>query len=386
MSEFNLSMEDVAVQKQTEQLQPSGPLAPTYSATSPYVSPNIPKDVLKFLPPNGEQFSLFSDPYAQLNFLRSDQNVIRNSTYWYNVKMMDNNFSDYEIKLLTFLSQNRVATRIQINRVVFGVTESNARIKNHMKKWIENGILVPFNWNSPIALENHKPYLYALSPSAARAAHVLLGKNGSTPSQFRLVPTNYLPGTAPSMSPFFRQVISAEFYCKLHELDRVVSWSANESYSIDSKQYISPHAVIKTIRGEGDIRTVWLEVMRPESNWYETLSKRLRFIEKGMNVLGDDLRPEIMIMIVDNVSRIPDVNKLIEKYAPSTVVRYTTDERLIQRESDDIFYIYNDIDGVVQARIPFLTRAWEGMTASQYFETFNNPYSTNVVEDDDFEY
>lgn len=385
MSTFNLSMEDVAVQK-TEQLQPTGPLSPTYSATSPYVAPTVPKDIIKYLPPNGDSFALFSDPYAQLNFLRSDHNVIRNSTYWYNLKMVDNNFSDYEIKLLTFLSQHRVATRIQINRVVFGVTESNARIKNHMKKWIENGILVPFDWASPITLDSRKPYLYALSPSAARAAHILLGKNGSTPSQFRLVPTNYIPGTAPLMNPFFKEVIATEFYCKLHELDRCVSWSRNESYSIDSRQYISPHAVIKTIRGEGDIRTIWLEVMRPETNWYETLSKRLRFIEKGMNQLGDDLRPEIMIMIVDNVSRIPDVNKLIEKYAPSTVVRYTTDERLIQRESDNIFYVYNDVDGIKQARIPFLAREWAGMTASQYFELFNNPYSNNIVEDDDFEY
>lgn len=385
MSTFNLSMEDVAVQK-TEQLQPTGPLSPTYSATSPYVAPTVPKDIIKYLPPNGDPFALFSDPYAQLNFLRSDHNVIRNSTYWYNLKMVDNNFSDYEIKLLTFLSQHRVATRIQINRVVFGVTESNARIKNHMKKWIENGILVPFDWASPITLDSRKPYLYALSPSAARAAHILLGKNGSTPSQFRLVPTNYILGTAPLMNPFFKEVIATEFYCKLHELDRCVSWSRNESYSIDSRQYISPHAVIKTIRGEGDIRTIWLEVMRPETNWYETLSKRLRFIEKGMNQLGDDLRPEIMIMIVDNVSRIPDVNKLIEKYAPSTVVRYTTDERLIQRESDNIFYVYNDVDGIKQARIPFLAREWAGMTASQYFESFNNPYSNNIVEDDDFEY
>ena len=122
--------------QKTEQLQPTGPLSPTYSATSPYVAPTVPKDIIKYLPPNGDPFALFSDPY------------------WYNLKMVDNNFSDYEIKLLTFLSQHRVATRIQINRVVFGVTESNARIKNHMKKWIENGILVPFDWASPITLDS----------------------------------------------------------------------------------------------------------------------------------------------------------------------------------------------------------------------------------------
>ncbi|UZN01287.1 replication-relaxation family protein (plasmid) [Lysinibacillus sp. MHQ-1] len=60
-------------------------------------------------------------------FLPVESNVIRNSNYWLRGKEEDNNFTDKEIALLTFLANHRVATRSQIQRAVFSPTDSDTK-------------------------------------------------------------------------------------------------------------------------------------------------------------------------------------------------------------------------------------------------------------------
>lgn len=131
-------------------------LSPTYATTIPYKSPSLPRDILQYLPPNGNPFSLFGDPYALLYFLPVEYNVIRNSNYWLRGKEEDNNFTDKEIALLTFLANHRVATRSQIQRAIFSHTDSDTKIKEFIRKCLRSGILVAFKWVSPCESEKDR--------------------------------------------------------------------------------------------------------------------------------------------------------------------------------------------------------------------------------------
>lgn len=353
-------------------------LSPTYAKTVPYKSPTTPRDILQYLPPNGNPFSLFGDPYAQLYFLPVEYNVIRNSHYWLRGKEDDNNFTNHEISLLTFLAKHRVATRSQIQQVVFEAKDSDTKVKEFIRKCLRNGIIVAFKWVSPCENERRFPHLYGLSPNGAKAASLVLTKT-NIPRSFQFLPLQFVPGEAPNMTEYFSTIIANEFYCKLKELDRVVEWSSQEKYDLPNGSYFKPHYSIKTIKDTQDFKYLWLEVIRPVKNWYSNCIERFQKIQLAFTSLSDMIRPELVILLVDDVSRIPDLAQLAEHYMPDSIIRFTTDERLIQKNDSAIFYTYFEATGVQSSKIKFLTPEWNGMTASEYHKSF---YNEDLLLDD----
>lgn len=356
-------------------------LAPTHAETVPYDSPSLPRDILQFLPPNGNPFSLFGDPYAQLYFLPVEYNVIRNSQYWLRGKQDDNNFTPNEIGLLTFLSRHRVATRAQIKSAVFGKDATDNKVKEFIRKCLRNGVIVAFKWVTPCTSERKSPHIYGLSPGGAKAARELLNRV-YIPRNFQFLPVQFIPGNAPAMTEYFSSIIANEFYCKLHEMDRVIDWSTQEAYTLKSGKDFKPHYVVKTIKDAQDFKFLWLEVIRPNKNWYSNCISRFQHIQEAFTTLPKDIRPETIVLLVDDISRIPDVAELAEHFMPDVVIRFTTDERLIQRTDSAIFYMYSEGQGIVPAKIRHLTPEWDGMTASEYHSSFYN----NDLLEEDFDY
>lgn len=368
-------------QKELASLEASSPikLAPTYAVSHPYESNTVPRDILHLLPPNGQPFSLFGDPYAQQHYLVPEMNVIRNCQYWLRGKMEDNNFTNHEVALFTFLLRHRVVTRQQIRKVVFDADTSDFKVKDFLRKCVKNGVLVSFKWVSPCKSERRVPHLYGLSPVAAKGAIDLLNRSVYLPRSYQFIPTNFVPGQAPFMNNYFSTVIANEFYCKLYELDRIIDWSNNEIYTLSNGNDFRPQYVVKTIKDANDFKYLWLEVIRPQQNWYNNTINRFRNIEAAFTSLPKEIRPEIVVLLVDDVSRIPDVSELAEHFMPSVAIRFTTDERLIQKESDVIFYMYSD-DGIVPARIAHLTPGWKGMTSTEYHASLFD----DSIDDEDY--
>jgi len=367
--------EELAQQQQTT---PKLNLSPTHATTVPYNSPSLPRDILQYLPPNGNPFSLFGDPFAQLYFLEPGYNVIRNSQYWLRGKEEDNNFTPHEVALLTFISRHRVVTRAQIKCAVFNNEASDAKMKEFIRKNLKNGVIVAFKWVTPCTSDRKLPHLYGLSPAAAKAARDLFNR-AYLPRNFQFLPITFVQGKAPKMTEYFSAVIANEFYCKLHNLDRVIDWSAQESYSLPNAKDFRPNYVIKTIKDAQDFKYLWLEVIRPTTNWYTNCISRFQQIQTAFTTLPAEVKPEIVVVLVDDVSRIPDVAELAEHFMPDVVIRYTTDERLIQREDSAIFYQYLEGKGIIPARIRYLTPEWDGMTASEYHASF---YNEEMLEED----
>lgn len=358
-------------------------LTPTHAKTVPYDSPSLPRDILQHLPPGGNPFSLFGDPYAQQYFIPTEVNVIRNSQYWLRGKEEDNNFTPHEVALLTFLARHRVATRAQIKSAVFRNNVTDNKIKEFIKKYLRHGVIVAFKWVTPCTTERRTPHLYGLSPGGAKAARDLLNRF-YIPRNFQFLPTQYVPGSAPSMTEYFSVVIANEFYCKLHDMDRVIDWSSQESYPLKSGKDFRPNYVVKTIKDAQDFKFLWLEVIRPTKSWYNNCINRFQQIQEAFTTLPRDVRPEIVVLLVDDISRIPDVAELAEHFMPDVAIRFTTDERLIQRQDSAIFYMYSDVDGIRGAKILHLTPEWTGMTASEYHASFYN--AALLEEDEDYDY
>jgi len=374
-----IETEDEKKELTSNEVSPPVKIEPTYATNHPYDSVAIPRDILHYLPPSGAPFSLFGDPYAQQFYLMPEINVIRNCQYWLRGKMDDNNFTKHEIALFTFLLRHRVATRQQIHKVVFGSNTSEYKVKEFLRKCVKNGVLVSFKWVTPCKGERKVPHLYGLSPVAAKGAIDLLNRSVYLPRSYQFIPTEFIPGQAPSMTNYFSTVIANEFYTKLHDLDRIIDWSNNESYTLANGYEFRPQYVIKTIKDANDFKYLWLEIIRPQPNWYNMTINRFRNIEAAITSLSKEVRPEIVVLLVDDVSRIPDISALAEHFMPSVPIRFTTDERLIQKESDVIFYMYSD-SGIVPARISHLTPNWKGMTATEYHASF---YDVSINDDDD---
>ncbi|MEB2280136.1 replication-relaxation family protein [Lysinibacillus xylanilyticus] len=387
MTTQNLSIESFVngdVEEQAKSIAvPRNKLSPTNATTVPYKSPSLPRDILQYLPPNGNPFSLFGDPYAQLYYLPVEYNVIRNSQYWLRGKEEDNNFTAHEIALLTFLAKHRVATRSQIQRTVFTPKDSDTKIKEFLRKCLRHGIIVAFKWVSPCESEKRLPHLYGLSPIGAKAASLLLPRT-FVPRSFQFLPIQYVPGNAPKMTEYFTTIIANEFYCKLRELDRVIEWSSQERFSLPNGRDFKPHYSIKTIKDAQDFKFLWLEIIRPVKNWYSDCIERFQQIQLAFTSLSDDVRPELVILLVDDVSRIPDIAELAEHYMPDSKIRFTTDERLIQKNDSAIFYTYFETSGVTPLNIKFLTPEWKGMSASEYHKSFYN--EEMLMDDADYDY
>jgi hypothetical protein len=358
---------------------PSSPrLGPSLAQTSPYNAQTVPRDVLNFLPPSGNPFSLFGDPYAQLTYVKTEFNVIRTCKYWLKGKQEDNNFSDHEIALFTFLMRHRVATRYQINQIVFGGKATDYKVKEFLRKCIKNGVLIAFKWVSPCPSERKLPQLYGLSTVAADGGAEVIGTY-PLPRMFKFLPQQFVPGQAPSMNPYFREVIANQFYCKLHELDRVVEWTNRQSYYLSNGSEFKPNYLAKVIKDENEFKYFWLEVVRPQYNWYNHTIERFNKIQMAYNIIDKVDRPEVIVLLVDDISRIPDLAALAEQLMPDVPLRFTTDERLMQKEEEAIFYSCHD--NVITPGIPsYLKKTWQGMSASQYLEVI---YAAPELDFDD---
>lgn len=370
-------------------------LTPTRASTAPYEPSTLPRDILNHLPPNGEPFSLFGDPYAQLHYMETATNVIRASQYWLRGKMEDNNFTELEIALLTFLAKHKVATRNQIRSAIFEVSHSEQKVRDFIKKMLRHGVIIAFKWVSPCRVQDtpenapykrKSPHVYGLSPVGAKAAMDLLPYI-RLPRKFQFMPTKFVAGQAPNMLGYFENLIANEFFCRLHEMDRVIEWDVNTSYELPTGYIFRPSYIVKTIKDENDYKYLWLEVIRPQSGWYEHTQSRLRHMEAAISSISSELRPEVVILLVDNISRIPDLAELVETYMPNIEVRYTTDERVLQKESDAFFYKYSKAKGPTLAKIKHLTFDWLGLTASEYhymIESFNDSLLVDDDDEDDY--
>ncbi len=368
--------------------KPQASLVPQLAVTSPYNLPSTPRDVLRFLPPSGEPFSLFGDPYALMHYIKQNFPLVRKGQYWYRGKQEENGYTDQEVALLVFLSKHRCATRSQLTTAIINPKKDDIKAKEKFRDFIrrsvQNGIIVPFTWVTPCPDPNERkqPHIYGLSPGGCRAAADLVGLQ-YLPKKFSFSPTTYPPGESPSMSDIFTTLIANEFYCKLHELDRVVGWEVNEEIVLNNTQVFRPQYSVKLIKDAQDFKYLWLEVIRPFSNWYERTIARFQKIQSAFISVSSDIKPEIVVLLVDDVSRIPDIAQLAEHFMPDVVIRFTTDNDVIQKEHYSIFYMYDAFNRVLTpASIKFLKPDAPGMRASEFLASYYD--EADYLEDVDY--
>lgn len=128
------------------------------ATTNPYNPATSPPDILQYLPPSGEQFSLFSDPYAKMVYYMPKAGG-HSARYWMEQRMENHSFTDHELNLINFLSQHRCATRSQIARAIFTERDSGDKIKQFIQKCHHRGIISAFSWVSPCLGERKTTYI-----------------------------------------------------------------------------------------------------------------------------------------------------------------------------------------------------------------------------------
>lgn len=380
--ELDFSQHDAGLQ------QPSHVLTPTKAEQHPYINePSIPRDILEYLPPSGAPFSLFGDPYAQLVFIKMDRNIIVRSHYWHEDRAKNNNFTDNEIALLGFLSKHRCATSRQLKAILFDGVDNMTpkKMKDFLNKSISKGIIVPFTWQSPCPLDREKPRIYGLSPVAAQLAEQLFNLPYSIPRNYKFLPIRFEKTTNPGIHDIFNFVIANELYCHLKKLDRVLEWHVNKRIYLKNGTDFRPQFSAHIIKDQQDFKIFWVEVIRPTENWYHNTIKRFQAITKALENIEDHNRPERLIIIVDDDSRIPDIANLANEFMPDIVLRFTSDARLLNEWSDQSLVLYDDFaQKLVAAKINFLSSSYTGMTASEYYKSFEEQ-SLDLMLDQELE-
>lgn len=362
-------------------------LTPTLARSHPYDAPSVPKDILQFIPPNGNPFSLYGDPYAQMVFIMSERNVIRRSQYWLQQREADNSYTELEVSLLSFLSKHRCATSAQIYSAVFPPATSKAKARDFIKRCVDAGILIPFSWQSPVgykdpAIQRKRPRIYGLSPAACKAAQQLLNLRG-LPRSFKFIPIQFQDGHNPLMGDIFNTLIANELYCRLQELDRVIDWQVGTKVLLPNSDEFRTQFVVKVIKDVQEFRTLWIEVIRPKSNWYSQTITRFQALQKAISLLEPADRPDRVILIIDDDSRFEDITNLAAKFMPNVVYLLTTDERLLAEWGKESLALYSvEHQEIVPAEVPFLKKDYPGMTASKYRSSYQ--VLDNDMFDDDF--
>ncbi|MED0677630.1 replication-relaxation family protein [Aneurinibacillus thermoaerophilus] len=335
-----------------------------------YSNSACPNDLKYYLLPDGSPFGMFSDPYATLIYIDSNNN--RSGRFWLSSRMEDHSFTEREIRLIKFLAENRIATRQQIKKVVFSEEDKNDKVLDFLKKYRSRGVICAFSWVSPLNDGRKKPLVYGLTQIGVEAANCLFHKELA--KDFRFVPISFQPGTGPNMSNCFIDLAANELYSELVRIDRVISWKRKPIINFEDKSYFIPCVTMDVIKDKNEIFHFWVEVVRTGNSWVQRLISRFERIERAYLKLQPEQRPARLIIIVDGDARIPFISELAHKYMPNVEVRYTTDERLLTGLNKETFLSYNPSTQEQKfAGISFFQEGFPGMTASEYYaaQSFN---------------
>lgn len=349
---------------------------PPKATSHPFIGGTTPKDVLQYLPPSGNHFSLYGDPYAELIYIDNEQGF-RKANYWLANRIETNSFTDNEMSLINFLSLHRCATRTQIKKALFKPTDNEQKVKKFLETAHKRGIISCFSWQSPCRFENQKkkPRVYGLSPVGCQAAEVLFHRH--LPREYRFQPVKFPMGTNPKMDYLFHHLVANELYCQMMTVDRVINWERGRRILLEDGTEFKTQFATEVIKDYNEIRTLWIEVIRVKAGWYESTIKRFQSIQNALERADSLSLPERIILIVDDDSRIPNLAELAETYLPDTKIRFTTDERLLSEWGPQTFIQCVAGEQVLNpSPIPFLLPNYSGMTATEY----RNSYSS--IEDE----
>jgi hypothetical protein len=383
MSEAFLTFEEIQseaeLQRTDNSIEDDFIILPVSPELNSYQSSYLPPDIYYSLPPDGSKFGLFSDPYATLRYIDPYRSSTRNGRYWLNARLEDNSFSEREIKLLEFLSDHRMATRSQIQRVIFDQDTKKQVILKFLDVCIQRGIICHFSWVSQLDDGRKKPRVYALTKHGVAAAEKLFLK--TVPEDFRFHPVDFSTTSAPSMHNFFIDLVANELFTELFRIDRMVSWNRLSGIRLGDGRSFYPAALFEVIKDLGEFRLFWLEVFRPGKDWVSRVKNRFTRINSAITSLPIHLRPVRLLIIADADSRIPVLGELAARYMPDAKCRYTSDERLLKGLDEESFISYDPSTKSMKiASIPFFQPNYEGMTASAYFAS-----QKLMLEDDDYD-
>lgn len=343
---------------------------------NPYDAKTSPADILQFLPPDGSMFSLFNDPYARMSYYMPKAGNHK-AKYWLESRLQEHSFTDNELKLIHFLTEHRCATRSQIKRAIFKVCDNNDKIKDFLGKCHDRGIISAFSWGSPCVSERKKPLVYGLTRVGCQAAEFLY--HARVPKNFIFQAVQFPLGTAPKMNTFFPYLAANELYCQLKVVDRVVKWEREPTILLNDQTTFRPQFVAEVIREAGELKTLWIEVVRVFNGWYEHTMNHFRTIQHALEHMPEHSRPARILILADSDSRIPILSALAEEHMPDGVIRFTTDERLLSTWNEESLVQCQPDGNLIGSPIPFLLPNWDGMTASEYLE------QQTVVFDEDFD-
>lgn len=337
----------------------------TTATHNPYDAKTSPADILQFLPPDGSMFSLFNDPYARMSYY-SPKTGNHKGKYWLESRLQEHSFTENELKLIYFLTEHRCATRSQIKRAIFKVDDNNDKIKDFLSKCHDRGIISAFSWGTPCKNDRMKPLIYGLTRIGCHAAESLY--HVKVPKNFTFQAVDFPPGTAPKMNTFFPYLAANELYCQLKVVDRVVKWEREPTILLSNQTNFRPQFVAEVIRDAGELKTLWIEVVRVFNGWHEHTSNQFKRIQNALEHIPPHLKPDRILILADSDSRIPILANLAEEHLPDGVIRFTTDERLLSTWGDTTLVQCQPNGTLIGSPIPFLLPNWDGMTASTYLE------------------
>lgn len=350
------------------------------SAPAPLINPygeNGPANIQEYLLPNQEKFGLYSDPFAKLKYIQPEQGV-RNAAFWYDNRVNNNMFTEKEVKLIQFLSIVRVATRKQIENVLYpNQNDHNQKTLEFLRKSKTSGFICSFSWISPLPHDRKKPMVYALTKFGSEAAKVLV-PNSNT---FFMKPLNYPIGSEPSMSEYFADLIGGQLYSELKRIDRLISWDRKANITLTDTQAFSPFIRFSVIKEQREIVSFWVEIFRMHPDWKNKTIQRFQKIQHAHKNTKSYERPERLIIVVDGDSRIQSINELAQIYMPAIDVRFTTDERLLAGLDKHTFLTYDtNKNCLVKKWTSYFLADHAGMTATEYFSEMHGSLEEDYEE------
>ncbi|MEX3625046.1 replication-relaxation family protein [Viridibacillus arvi] len=348
------------------------------ATTNPYDPKTSPTDILQFLPPDGSMFGLYSDPYARMAYYMP-KNGNNSARYWLESRLQEHSFTENELKLIHFLTEHRCASRSQITRAIFSEKDNVYKIRDFLQKCHNRGIISAFTWITPCDNGKKKPLIYGLTRVGSEAAEYLY--HVKVPRDFKFQAVQFPAGLGPSMKTFYPYLAANELYCHLKVADRIIKWEREPRILLEDQTYFKPHFVADVIKDAGDLKSLWIEVVRITDGWYENTIKRFTYMQNALEKLQTQFKPSRIFIIADSDSRIPILSALAEEYVPDGVIRFTTDERLAGEWSEQTLVTYDpNSQDLIGSPIPFLFKDAPGMSASTYLMQ-----QTMQIEDDLFE-
>ncbi|ADC52183.1 hypothetical protein BpOF4_20939 (plasmid) [Alkalihalophilus pseudofirmus OF4] len=365
--------------KKQEVVRKTTSLPPIVKATdNPYDAVTSPLDILDYLPPDNSKFALYADPYGRMMYYEPK---IGNSQgrYWLQETLESHSITQEEMKLLQFLSTNRIATRNQIQRVLFDSTVSVDKVKRFLQKCRKRGIICSFSWISPLKDGRKKPLVYGLTRVGVEAVYHLYREE--LEREFTFQPIIFPEGKAPDMTNFYLDLAANELYSELKRLDRVIEWERKKrTYRFPNGRFYKPFVSFEVIKDEGEFHKFWLEVVRVFPGWESAVAGRFRLIQEAFEQLAPAERPSRVVLIVDSVSRVECLCDAANDIMPDVPIRFTTDELLLEGINQNTFLRRKDDGSLVRSPIPFLSESHTGMNASEYFASLSESFQDEVED------